>query len=262
MTRFTVFTSNQPRHIALLESLARLGDVFAVVECTTLNHGAVADFYPKSPVMQEYFHEVMKAESKVFGEPRFFSGNSLSLRMGDLNHVDLSILEPALHSGIYVVFGASYVKGALCDFLVEHRAVNIHMGISPQYRGSSCNFWALYDNRPDLVGGTVHLLSKGLDSGPILFHALPRTEGVDGFLLGMNSVQSAIRGLCSHLSYGSLFEQSVSQDRRKEVRYSRNADFNDQVVAEFMNRQPSPKEIEDALLKRKVHELVRPYFPS
>ena len=30
------------------------------------------------------------------------------------------------------------------------------LGISPQYRGSSCNFWALYDNNPHLVGATMN----------------------------------------------------------------------------------------------------------
>ena len=47
------------------------------------------------------------------------------------------------------------------------------MGVSPYYRGTSCNFWAIYDDNPSYVGSTIHLLSKGLDSGDILFHCIP-----------------------------------------------------------------------------------------
>ena len=50
------------------------------------------------------------------------------------------------------------------------------MGISPYYRGTDCNFWAMYDNNPHLVGSTIHLLTKGLDSGPILYHALSKLK--------------------------------------------------------------------------------------
>jgi len=47
------------------------------------------------------------------------------------------------------------------------------MGISPYYRGNDCNFWALNDNNPHLVGSTIHLLSKGLDNG---FHVVRITN--------------------------------------------------------------------------------------
>ena len=89
---------------------------------------------------------------------------TLSLKAGDLNALDIGLLAPALELDVYVVFGASYIKGPLVEFLVTHRAINIHMGVSPYYRGTSCNFWAVFDGNPDLVGATIHLLSRGLNS--------------------------------------------------------------------------------------------------
>ena len=51
-----VFTSNQPRHLSLIRSLARVFDtVYAVMECNTVFPGQVADFFRKSDVMQDYF---------------------------------------------------------------------------------------------------------------------------------------------------------------------------------------------------------------
>ena len=44
--------------------------------------------------------------------------------------------------------------------------LNCHPGILPNYRGCSCVEWALYNN--DSVGNTCHLMSKKIDSGPII----------------------------------------------------------------------------------------------
>jgi hypothetical protein len=117
----SVFTSNHPRHIALIEALAAVADVvYAVQECTTVFPGQVADFFRKSPVMQDYFSRVTAAEAEVFGRPRFTPANvrHLPVKMGDASTLQLSDLEPALDSDVIVVFGASYLKGELCRQLV------------------------------------------------------------------------------------------------------------------------------------------------
>ena len=262
--RITVFTSNQPRHVALLEQLAAVGDeVFAVQECNTVFPGQVQDFFRRSPVMQDYFARVIAAEAEVFGRPRFAPGNvrQLPVKMGDVSRLEPAVLGEALRADLYVVFGASYIRGALCDHLVASGAVNIHMGVSPYYRGSSTNFWAMADGRPDMVGATVHRLSSGLDSGPILFHAFPTPRAVEPFVYGMQCVQAAHIALVDHLRRGTLPTlEPVAQDRTRELRYTRNADFTDEVAADYLGRLPSPQAMKDALLARDPNLFVRPAF--
>src|SRR5678816_3561568 len=133
--RFTVFTSNQSRHISLIESLSDIADeVFAIQECNTVFPGQVDDFFRKSPVMQDYFSRVIAAEREVFGDVSFLPANvrTLSIKMGDVSKLDRATLEPAMKSDVFIVFGSSYIRGELCDRLVERRAVNIHVGVSPQ----------------------------------------------------------------------------------------------------------------------------------
>ena len=48
----------------------------------------------------------------------------------------------------------------------KYGIINCHPGILPNYRGCTCVEWAIYNNDP--VGNTVHLMSKGIDEGPIL----------------------------------------------------------------------------------------------
>ena len=260
--KITIFTSNQPRHISLITDLARIAErVYAVQECTTVFPGQVADFYDKTEIMQEYFAHVIRAERTVFGTPQFLPENvhSLSLKMGDLNKFSRSELRDALKSDVYVVFGASYIKGELCDFLVRGRALNIHMGLSPWYRGSSCNFWALYDKRPDFVGATIHLLSSGLDSGPMLFHALPSAQEIDAFVLGMLAVKAAHTGLVQGISSGWVFEtQAVTQDKTRQIRYSRYSDFTDEVAKDYLENRPSPAEVRKSLEARDIDRFLDP----
>jgi methionyl-tRNA formyltransferase len=239
--KITVFTSNQPRHISLARELASICDqLYCIQECNTVVPGQREDFYKKTDLMQDYFNSVMAAERSIFGELDFMPKNisSLAIKSGDLNFLTHSQLEPALNSDVYIVFGASYIKGWLIDFLVKNRALNIHMGLSPYYRGSSCNFWALYDEKPNFVGATIHLLTIGLDSGPMLYHCLPGSNWTNLFEYTMLSVQSAHSSLVARIADHSIYDYEPSaQIKSDEIRYSKNNEFTDDILINFNARR-------------------------
>ena len=258
--KITVFTGNQPRHADLVRRLTGITDeVVAVIETTTVFPGQVDDFFKKSEVMREYFSRVIAAERRLFGDIDFLPTGAtvLPIRMGDVSQLTRSQLDHALDADVHIVFGASYIRGWLAEFLVSRGAINIHMGVSPYYRGSSCNFWALYDENPGYVGSTIHLLSKGLDNGDIFFHCMPRHEtDASPFEFTMRAVLAAHEGLVHALSDGTLKGiDPIPQDRQKEVRYTRNRDFNDDVAAEFLARDLN---LEASKIAYPV--LLRPYF--
>ena len=239
--KITLFSSNQSRHLNLAREISSIADtVYFVSEVNTIFPGKINDFYKKSETMQYYFQRVIDAERKVFGEIGFMPSNvkTLSMKSGDLNLASTTQLTNALESDVYIVFGASYIKGWLIDFLVDRGALNIHMGISPYYRGSSCNFWALYDGNPSYVGATIHMLSKGLDSGNILFHCVPKLFKNDSlFDFTMRSVAVAHKGLVEAVTSGEIFSMpKVKQDKTLEIRYTKNADFTDSVASEFLDK--------------------------
>lgn len=149
--KIMVFTSNQPRHIGLVERLSEISDFCHVVmECNTVYPGRRQDFFNKNRVMERYFRNVMRAEQALFSDVRFMPAGvrTLPLRMGDLSSLKSSELAPCLDADVFVIFGASFIRGWLCDQLVARGALNIHMSLSPYYRGSSCYIWVLYDRRP------------------------------------------------------------------------------------------------------------------
>ena len=207
--KITLFTTNQTRHNYLVNLLSNIATELNVVqEIKTIVTEIVPSHYSTSNVMKEYFAKVIYAQKKLFGNSSISVKNKninlLPLENVNLNNYSIKFLSDFLKSDVYVVFGSSYIKGELADFLISHKALNIYMGVSPYYRGTDCNFWALYDNNPHLVGATIHMLSKGLDSGPILYHALSEIKD-DPFLYTMSTVKSAFHSLTEKIKNGRYF---------------------------------------------------------
>ena len=62
--------------------------------------------------------------------------------------------------------GTSIIKPATIE-LTHGKTLNIHVGITPEYRGTHGGFWALHNKQSELAGVTVHLINEGIDTGAI-----------------------------------------------------------------------------------------------
>ena len=254
--KITLFTSNKNRHNYLINLLSKISDeLFIVQECGTIFSGIVPGHYPVSETMKEYFEQVNDVQSKLFGNSYVNSSSKniklLPILSGDLNKCSLTFLSDFLKSDIYVVFGSSYIKRELVDYLVKQKAINIHMGVSPYYRGTDCNFWALYDNNPHLAGATIHMLSKGLDSGPMLYHAMSNIK-TNPFEYTMSTVKAAFHSIAERIEDKSIFEiKPIIQNKKNEIRYSKKIEFNDEVVKKYFNKEINlnSKKFDNSLLK-------------
>lgn len=71
-----------------------------------------------------------------------------------------------------LTLGGPLYSNALLDCATGF-AINQHAGFSPDLKGSGTITWALYHRRLERVAATIHLLSSGADTGPILRYAYP-----------------------------------------------------------------------------------------
>ncbi len=240
--KITLFTSNNKRHNYFVNLLSEISEeLYVVQECSTIFPGIVPGLYQVSPIMKRYFENVNSVQYKLFGNSYINNKKKnikiLTMRSGDLNQCSMSQLSDFLKSDVYVVFGSSFIKGELVDFLINQKAINIHAGVSPYYRGNDCNFWALYDDNPHLVVTTIHLLSKGLDSGPILYHAMSNLK-TNPFEYTMSTIKSAFHSIAERIKDGSILTiKSLAQDKSKEVRYSTKKDFTEEVVKKYLEKK-------------------------
>ena len=254
--KITLFTSNKNRHNYLINLLSEVSDeLYVIQECSTIFPGIVPGHYQASSIMKKYFENVNNAQSQLFGNSYVNNKKKnikiLPMLSRDLNQCSMNLLSDFLKSDVYVVFGSSYIKGELVDFLVKQKALNIHAGVSPYYRGTDCNFWALYDDNTHLVGSTIHLLSKGLDSGPMLYHAMSNLK-TNPFEYTMSTVKSAFHSITERIKDGSIFKiKPILQDKIKEVRYSKKSEFSEELVKEYFEKKIdlNSKKFDNSLLK-------------
>lgn len=144
---------------------------------------------------------------------------------------------------------------------MEKKAINIHMGVRLYFRGSSCDFGVSYMGMSELVGATVHLLSEKLDGRDILYHALPKVQEIEAFDLRMKTVEVAQDSLVDRIDSGQIFRYiPICQDGSKEIRYTKNIEFQDEVAKDYLMNLPSSQEIHKKLKKRDVSMLLNSYM--
>lgn len=71
-----------------------------------------------------------------------------------------------LSPDILVIYGTSIIPDEVLG-LSRIITLNMHTGISPYYRGTSCSFWPIHNREPILVGATVHECTSNIDGGRI-----------------------------------------------------------------------------------------------
>ena len=128
--KITLFTSNKNRHNYLINLLSEVSDeLYVVQECDTIFPGVYPGRYLVSPTMKKYFEKVNKAQYQLFGNSYVNNKKKnikiLPIIFGDLNQCSMNFLSDFLKSDIYIVFGSSYIKGELIDFLLKQKAINI-----------------------------------------------------------------------------------------------------------------------------------------
>ena len=242
--KVTIFTSNSIRHNYLCNYVSRFCTELNIVqEIDTFLIGKNYNQYNRiSKTFSNYFEKVRLAEKKIFSEnylnfkPNKQTINILNLKMGDLNLIKKDQIKKFLKSDIYIVFGCSFIKGFLANYLIKKKAINIHMGIAPYYKGADCNFWAMYENNVNCVGATIHFLNKKLDSGDILYHANADFHK-NPFIYTMASVKSAIHSLRHVLKNKNYLKKykTTTQSTYKNIitKYTKKSDFSEKIIKKF-----------------------------
>lgn len=68
---------------------------------------------------------------------------------------------------LLIAYGCSIIREPLLSAF-NGRFLNVHLGLSPYYRGSGTNYWPLVNNEPEYVGATFMYIDAGVDTGEII----------------------------------------------------------------------------------------------
>ncbi len=116
-----------------------------------------------------------------------------------LNSPETANMLEAQRVDFVLVYGTGLIKQPLIDRFHD-RMINMHLGLSPYYRGNAANFYPLVNEEPEFVGATIHMIDPGIDTGPILHHArpditaadMPHTVGCKTILAGIEKVLQTV----------------------------------------------------------------------
>src|SRR3990167_5136809 len=116
-----VFTSNQPRHAALVRALQGAGHQLLAVFVEPKTFAA-----PETPALREYWWRVREAERAVFGGDLRINAPVIAVRPGEISALlDACVLGHAATR--IVVFSASWITSPLYDMIAQ-KALNLHAG--------------------------------------------------------------------------------------------------------------------------------------
>lgn len=210
--RLAILTSTDIRHRYFVNAVRRRFPVAAVgYERTGYAPAARADDAgltdAERSIIRHHFAERARQEELYFGHdaaPVADSPNTrvLPISTATLNSAaTLAFLESAGVDAV-AVFGTNLIRSPLLERF-GGRMINLHLGLSPYYRGTATNFYPLLYGEPEYVGATVHLIDRGIDAGPILHHArpditaddMPHTIGCKAIQAGINKMLLALREL-------------------------------------------------------------------
>ena len=197
-----VLTSTFLRHQYVANILASQVDVVGVwQEEKSFDPMRYAGSTDDEKVIAAHFAARDQSEQDYFGEHAALqlAPGAVSCRVGPGGVNDPAACREmaSLQPDVLLVFGTGILKGPILDAFAG-RILNIHLGLSPYYRGSGTNFWPLVNGEPEFVGATIHWLDPGIDTGAIAAHVRPEIRRTDGpHDLGNRTIQAAARTLAA-----------------------------------------------------------------
>ena len=196
--RAILLTSTFRRHVFVANTAAASCELVGVwQEQKTFRPETYARDAGDDEVIERHFVARDRSEEQYFS-----SADAVRVNRGALHRVVAAgacsdpaevALMTAARPDVVLVFGTGILREPLLAAF-GGRIINIHLGLSPYYRGAGTNFWPLVNGEPEYVGATIHYLDAGIDTGPIMSHARPSIERTDGpHDIGNKTIVAAVR---------------------------------------------------------------------
>ena len=218
------------RHCFVANRLAEMVDVVGVwQEAKSFQPLSYASTPEEAAVIERHFDARQASEDAFFARHGAARGPVRQVAAGGCNDPDEIEAMCAVRPDAVLVFGTGLLRRPLLTRF-PCRVLNIHLGLSPYYRGAGTNFWPLVNGEPEYCGATVHFMDEGVDSGPIIEHVRPAIEAGDGpHEIGNKAISAAVDVLGrAALALGSGSLPSTPQGA--DGRVYRRADFSANAV--------------------------------
>ncbi len=177
--KLVILTSNGLRHKYVVSKLVENFHVqliisekksVAIEDTTKLN---LAD----ATLVREHFDKRSKSEMKYFGDYNEFSSEicHLNIPHKEINNEFVFDCINSINPDLIILFGTSIIKGRLLK-KYQRKIINLHLGLSPYYKGSATNLFPFYYKQIECIGATIHIATEKVDAGDIIHQYRPKID--------------------------------------------------------------------------------------
>lgn len=243
-------TGDHPRHLRLVQQIS---NSFETVSVVMSREGLLASENSASSLMRRHFEIRGQVENEWFGSPQKKDLASVVVDAGSMMSGEIGVGQREIGSfDVCVVFGTTLLPESLRQSLPE-MTLNLHLGISPRYRGAATLFWPFYMLEPNWAGFTIHKLTREPDRGDILVRhgakllrgqrlhdvsASVTNEGINSFVNALRMLGSgADLVLTPQKSSGKNWLSSDFSEKHLSLIYEH---YNDDIVDRFLDGELGP----------------------
>lgn len=234
--RLLVLTSNAIRHKFLANAIGAVADETLIVsECKPLSTSSQQTTGEKD-LVEEHFSLRDRVERDYFRGNDIFKYPCLPVLHKEANSSYVFETVKQFNPCLIIVYGASIIRRPLLELLPYGKIINLHLGVSPYYRGSGTNFWPFVNRELQFVGSTLLNIDAGVDTGDIIAHIRPEFELNDTVhSAGCKVVRDSAEALKILIQKVRNKEEikAVKQWKTKPSRYYRKIDFDQEALKDY-----------------------------
>lgn len=173
MKNLLLITGSKPRHAYYATQISNVFSLSGIVieeKRDQVEKNKITSFIKKHQSNRE------RKENKYFGDFKFSNLNVTKkfVKSGEANSLEVFEWIKKRNPEIIFLYGSSIIKEPLLS--LDSVFLNIHLGLSPYYKGAATNIWPLVNNQPECIGATFHIATNKVDAGPIIHQYRPELD--------------------------------------------------------------------------------------
>lgn len=183
--KLVLFSGTHSRHLFVnREVIKHFEEVLVIV----MKREEVIPFVPENisshdhDLFIRHFANRYKVESSVFGnlsvDDVFGNCQMISITPNQLNTQELADKINKYKPDFCFIFGVDLILDPVINTLPRDK-VNLHLGLSPWFKGGATLFWPFYLLQPQYCGVTFHQITKQADAGEIIHQCVPTLDKGD-----------------------------------------------------------------------------------
>ena len=230
--KLILFSGNHPRHLFVNSEIIKYFDntLVIIMEREELQPSPPNDLtaHDKS-LFLKHFSNRYKIETDTYSnlnaEEVYKNCNAIYIKPEELNTESIANKVKEFDADFCFIFGANLILDPVIDNLPKDR-INLHLGLSPWYKGAATLFWPFYNLKPQFCGVTFHQITKKADAGEIIHQSVPQLRNGDRIHdVGAKCVLKAKKDIDKIISFWKKKRKFQGKIQNQTGRNWRESDF-------------------------------------